>query len=163
MYLLKVKYLLLILLILNLKADIPLLGHLKSLSLEYSYPSLNAFGFIARSYFNLFVNPCILSHTHGTGSEFSFQYLTILSNSAKLNRAHRWSSTVNHFVRRYLGGEYLWVISCELPTMNWSKNPSNPYQAIQHYVIKFVSDFRQVGGFLRELRFLPPIKLTTTT
>ena len=32
--------------------------------------------------------------------------------------------------------------------------------SIQHYVIKFVSDFRQVGGFLRVLRFPPPIKLT---
>ena len=29
---------------------------------------------------------------------------------------------------------------------------SNPAQAIQHYVIKFVSDLRQVGGFLRALR-----------
>jgi hypothetical protein len=27
-------------------------------------------------------------------------------------------------------------------------------------VIKFVSDLRQVGGFLRLLRFPPPIKLT---
>jgi hypothetical protein len=34
--------------------------------------------------------------------------------------------------------------------------------SIQHYVIKFVSDLRQVGGFLRVLRFLPPIKLTAT-
>jgi hypothetical protein len=33
---------------------------------------------------------------------------------------------------------------------------------LQHYVIKFVSDLRQVGGFLRVLRFPPPIKLTTT-
>jgi hypothetical protein len=31
---------------------------------------------------------------------------------------------------------------------------------IQHYVIKFVSDLWQVGGFLRLLRFPPPIKLT---
>ena len=29
---------------------------------------------------------------------------------------------------------------------------------IQHYVIKFVSNLWQVGGFLRVLRFLPPIK-----
>ena len=28
---------------------------------------------------------------------------------------------------------------------------SNPTRAIQHYVIKFVSDLRQVGGFLRVL------------
>ena len=34
--------------------------------------------------------------------------------------------------------------------------------SIQHYVIKFVSDLRQVGGFLRGLRFPPPIKLTAT-
>ena len=30
------------------------------------------------------------------------------------------------------------------------------------YIIKFVSDMRQVGGFLRVLRFTPPIKLTIT-
>ena len=33
---------------------------------------------------------------------------------------------------------------------------------IQYYVIKFVSDFWQVCGFIRVLRFPPPIKLTTT-
>ena len=33
---------------------------------------------------------------------------------------------------------------------------------IQHYVIKVVSDLRQVGGFLWVLQFPPPIKLTTT-
>jgi hypothetical protein len=31
-----------------------------------------------------------------------------------------------------------------------------------HIVIKFVSDLRQIDGFLRVLRFLPPIKLTAT-
>jgi hypothetical protein len=30
--------------------------------------------------------------------------------------------------------------------------------SIQQYVIKFVSDLRHVGGFLRVLRFPPPIK-----
>jgi hypothetical protein len=33
---------------------------------------------------------------------------------------------------------------------------------VQHYVIKFVSDLRKVGGFLLVLRFTPPIKLTAT-
>jgi len=33
---------------------------------------------------------------------------------------------------------------------------------IQHYVIKFVSYLRQVGGFLRYLWFPLPIKITTT-
>ena len=35
-------------------------------------------------------------------------------------------------------------------------------RGVQHYVVKFVSDLQQVGGFLRVLRFPPPIKLTTT-
>ena len=34
--------------------------------------------------------------------------------------------------------------------------------SIQHYVIKFGSDLRQIGGYLRVLRFPPPIKLTAT-
>ena len=34
--------------------------------------------------------------------------------------------------------------------------------SIQHFVIKFVSDLRQVIGFLRVLRFPPPTKLTLT-
>ena len=43
---------------------------------------------------------------------------------------------------------------------------SNPVHgdvySIQHYVIKFVSDLQQVGGFLQVSRFPPPIKLTAT-
>jgi hypothetical protein len=35
-------------------------------------------------------------------------------------------------------------------------------RGVQHYVIKFVSDLRQVGGFFRVLRFPPSIKLTVT-
>ena len=34
--------------------------------------------------------------------------------------------------------------------------------SIQHYVINFVSDLRQVGGFLRVIHVPPPIKLTAT-
>ena len=34
--------------------------------------------------------------------------------------------------------------------------------SIQYHVIKFVSDLRQLGGFLRVLRFPPQIKLTAT-
>jgi len=39
---------------------------------------------------------------------------------------------------------------------------SGKVNSMQHYVIKFVIDLRQVGGFLRVLRFPPPIKLTAT-
>ena len=34
--------------------------------------------------------------------------------------------------------------------------------SIQHYVVKFVSELRQVCGFLRVLGFPPPRKLTAT-
>ena len=40
---------------------------------------------------------------------------------------------------------------------------SRSERGVKHYVIKFVSDLRQVGGFPRVLRFPPPIKLTATT
>ena len=46
-----------------------------------------------------------------------------------------------------------------------SSNPTSragEVYSIQHYVIRFVSDLRHVGGFLRVLRFHPPIKLTAT-
>ena len=44
-----------------------------------------------------------------------------------------------------------------------SSNPAHDEDySIQHYVIKFVSDLRQVGGFLRVLRISPPIKRTAT-
>jgi len=42
-----------------------------------------------------------------------------------------------------------------------SKNPVHgEVYSIQHYVIMFVSDLRQVSGFLRVLWFSPLIKLT---
>jgi hypothetical protein len=34
--------------------------------------------------------------------------------------------------------------------------------SIQYYVIKFVSDLQQVGGFLWVFRFPPPLQLTVT-
>ena len=39
---------------------------------------------------------------------------------------------------------------------------SNPTQMKQYYVIKFGSDLRQVGGFLRVFRLPPSIKLPAT-
>jgi len=44
-----------------------------------------------------------------------------------------------------------------------SSNPAHgEVYLMQHYVLKFVSDLRQVSGSLRVLRFPPPIKLTAT-
>ena len=63
----------------------------------------------------------------------------------------------------------IWYLDLQLPvqsvpiTTNVSSNPVHgKVYSIQHYVIKFVSDLRQVGGFLRVLRSPPPIKLTAT-
>jgi len=39
---------------------------------------------------------------------------------------------------------------------------SDEVYSIQHYVIKFVSDLWQIDGFLRVLRFPPPLELTAT-
>ena len=47
---------------------------------------------------------------------------------------------------------------------NWRcefESRSGEVYSIQHYVI-FVSDLRQVGDFLRVLRFPAPVKLTAT-
>jgi hypothetical protein len=41
---------------------------------------------------------------------------------------------------------------------HWCEFESRSGRGVQHYVIKFVSDLRQVGGFPRTLRFPPPIK-----
>jgi hypothetical protein len=54
----------------------------------------------------------------------------------------------------------VWLLDVKLLAES-GHSTTNVY-SIQHCVIKFVSDFRQVGGFLRVLRFAPPIKLTAT-
>ena len=54
----------------------------------------------------------------------------------------------------------LHVQSVPITTNVVSSNPAHgEVYSIQHYVIKFVSYLRQVGGFLRVLRFPPPKKL----
>jgi hypothetical protein len=47
-------------------------------------------------------------------------------------------------------------LSCEFEPRSWRSVPNTTS------CDKFVSDLRQVGGFLRVLRFPPPIKLTAT-
>ena len=57
----------------------------------------------------------------------------------------------------------LTVESVSITTKVVSSSPVHvEVYSIQHYVIKFVSDFRQVGGFLRVVRFSPQIKLIAT-
>jgi len=60
-------------------------------------------------------------------------------------------------------GLQLPVQSVAITTKVVSLNPVHgEVYSIQNYVIKFVSDLRQVVGFLRVLGFPLPIKLTST-
>jgi hypothetical protein len=55
------------------------------------------------------------------------------------------------------------IKSMSIGTNVVSSNPAHgELYSIQHYVIKFVSDLWQVGGFLQVLLFPPTIKLTAT-
>jgi hypothetical protein len=58
--------------------------------------------------------------------------------------------------RRMVVGFTTTAIKAKVLSMNAARGE---VYSIQHYVIKFVTDLRQVGGFLR---FPPPIKLTAT-
>jgi hypothetical protein len=64
----------------------------------------------------------------------------------------------------------VWWLDLQLPvqslpitTQALSSSPVHEeVYSIQHYVIKFVGDLRQVGSFLWVLQLSPPIKLTAT-
>ena len=42
-----------------------------------------------------------------------------------------------------------------------SNHADSEVYSMQHYVIRFVSDLRHIGGFPEVIQFHPPIKLTT--
>ena len=64
----------------------------------------------------------------------------------------------------------VWYMNFQLPVQSVSITTNNASSnsvggevyVIHHYVIKFVSDLREVGCFLRVLLFPPLMKLTTT-
>jgi hypothetical protein len=63
----------------------------------------------------------------------------------------------------------VWQLDLQLPVQSVpiitkvvDEFESHSWRDLQNYVIKFVSDLRQVGGFLQVLRFPQPIKLTVT-
>ena len=63
--------------------------------------------------------------------------------------------------RMVVGFKTTYAISAYIATNPVSSNHAHgEVCSIQHYVIKFVSDLRQVRGFLYVHRFPPPIKLT---
>jgi hypothetical protein len=69
-----------------------------------------------------------------------YNYLNVLKEPS-------WSWSYASWIYNYL---------CEFESL------SCEVYSIQQCVIKFVSDLRQTSGFLRVLRFSPPIKLTAT-
>ena len=64
----------------------------------------------------------------------------------------------------------VWLLDLQLPVQSVpittkvvsSNSIHGKVYSMQHYVIKFVSDLRQVDGFLLVLGFPPPITLTAT-
>ena len=86
-----------------------------------------------------------------------------------LNLIQRAGGTGYHFVSfsrstcRFHIDIFFQLKKFQIQTKSVSLNPAHEEgYSIQHYVIKFVNDLRQIGGFLRVLQFPPPIKLTTT-
>ena len=67
-----------------------------------------------------------------------------------------WSWSYGSWIYNYMCNQ------CLSPLIQRSNPIHGKVYSIQHYVIKFVSDLRQVGGFLWVLWFPPPIKLTAT-
>ena len=89
------------------------------------------------------------------GEHVSFTKVLIPEISYDLNEGRRGRD-------RMVVGFTLFMQSVHITTKVVSLNPVNgEVHLIQHYVIKFVSDFRQVRSFLRVLRFPPPIKMTS--
>jgi hypothetical protein len=62
----------------------------------------------------------------------------------------------------FLSYDYNACITSNTTGPSSSKPAYGEVYSKQHYVIKFVSDLWQVGGFLQVLRFPPSIKLTAT-
>ena len=69
-----------------------------------------------------------------------------------------------HFFRLLMVTLLSYVFNTISAYHHWSEleSCSGEVYLIQHYVIKFVSDLWQIGGFLRALWLPQPIKLTTT-
>ena len=75
------------------------------------------------------------------------------------NQGLSWSWLYGSWIYNYLCNQCLFSITTKVVNLN---PIHGEVYSIQHYVIKFVSDLQQVGGFLQVLRFPPPIKLIAT-
>ena len=109
--------------------------------------------------------------TDGIGSYESI-YHTITTTTSPRNEMHRYLYCIYHNISYWIiyqkplwRGRDRMVVRC---TTTWAVSAyhhwccefeSPPGRGVQHYVIKFVTDLRPVGCFLRVLRLLPPLKL----
>ena len=74
-----------------------------------------------------------------------------------LARGPLWSWSYGSWIYNYLCNP------CLSSLLLWVRTPVHgEVYSIQQYAIKCVSDLRQFGGFLRVLRFPPPIKSAST-
>ena len=84
-------------------------------------------------------------------------YLLDMDQISKKIEGLSWSRSYGSWIYNYQGNQ------CLSPLIFGSSSPTHgEVYSIQHYVIKFVSDLLQVGGFLWLFWFPPPIKLTAT-
>ena len=79
---------------------------------------------------------------------------------------HLINLILNHIAGSWSYGSWTYKLPVQSVPITTKVVSSNPVHGevywIQHYVIKFVSDLRQVCGFLRVLWFPPSIKLIAT-
>jgi len=118
--------------------------------------------------------PKFVSHTESERFKLSKQYpyfYFILSTIFSVKIYELFKELASHSINlKSQNLEYCSVISVFPKRRSWinytkcnSSNPANgEMYSIHLYVIKFASDLQLVGGFLRVLRFHPPIKLTST-
>jgi hypothetical protein len=84
-----------------------------------------------------------------------------LTATIELKYCWNWLSTLSHLLWdcMVVGFTTTWAITTKVVSSNLA---DDEVYSRQHYVIMFVSDLRQVSGFLWVIRFPPLIKLTTT-
>jgi hypothetical protein len=88
--------------------------------------------------------------------------LFLINSAALVNSGNITVNLVYSYSYRDLEGLMLWCLTPLSTIFTNNVVSSNPghgdVYSIQHYVIQFVSNLRQVGGFLRVIRFPPPNK-----
>ena len=72
----------------------------------------------------------------------------------------------NALLKQLLRSDGIYLTIATMGAVTTEVVSSNPVHvdvySILYYMMKFVSDLQQVGGFLRVLRFSPAIKMSTT-